>query len=126
MSRLRSPYLWLAILAAGLVAAVGISMVLLGSAAGLERAIAALAVAALGTLALTGWLRAHQERLRAERLASALEAARQSAGMALRDPLTGLGNQRLFETELRGALARAQRYARPFSILLIEVSAPEL
>jgi len=76
---------------------------------------------------VTGWWRAYREGNRARAAEQALEASRQAAeGLALRDPQTGLGNYRLFMVSLRGAFARAQRYAQVFSVLLIEVNVPEL
>lgn len=90
---------------------------------GLVAALVTLVIAALATFAAAGWclaLQAYGRQRAAERdLTRAREAA---AAAALRDPLTGLGNYRLFEAMLRSAVARAQRYGQPLSVLLFEVS----
>ncbi|GEM_PF-1556385 len=90
---------------------------------GLAAALATLLLAALATFAAAGWLtalRAHGRQREAERdLVRARDAA---ATAVLRDPLTGLGNYRLFEAMLRAAVARAQRYREPLSVLLFEVN----
>lgn len=90
---------------------------------GIIAALVTLVVSALATFAAAGWwlaLRAHGRQRAAERdLVRAREAA---AASALRDPLTGLGNYRLFEAMLRAGVARAQRYGHPLSVLLVEVS----
>lgn len=72
-----------------------------------------------------GWWLAFRQRARARRAEAALLSLRTaSTATALRDPLTGLGNYRLFDALLRNAVARAQRYGRPVAILLIEVGVP--
>ncbi|HLZ69793.1 MAG TPA: GGDEF domain-containing protein [Dehalococcoidia bacterium] len=90
---------------------------------GMSAAVATLLVAALATFAAGGWLaalRAHGRMREAERdLTRARDAA---TAAALRDPLTGLGNYRLFEALLRFCVARTQRYGHPLSVLLIEVN----
>jgi diguanylate cyclase (GGDEF)-like protein len=90
---------------------------------GLAAALITLLIAALATFAAAGWclaLRAYGRQRAAERdLTRAREAA---AASALRDPRTGLGNYRLFEAMLCAAVARAQRYGHPLSVLLFEVS----
>ncbi len=40
---------------------------------------------------------------------------------ALEDPLTGIGNRRAFEMELRRAFSGAVRYRQPLSLILIDV-----
>ncbi len=41
--------------------------------------------------------------------------------LALTDPLTGLGNRRLFEEVLHAEIARSMRHSRPLSLLLIDL-----
>ena len=43
------------------------------------------------------------------------------ATLAAIDPLTGVYNRRQFETLARAELARAQRYVRPLSVLIVDV-----
>ncbi|HZQ35742.1 MAG TPA: diguanylate cyclase [Dehalococcoidia bacterium] len=90
---------------------------------GLVAALVTLLIAALATFAAAGWcvaLRAYGRQRAAESdLVRAREAA---AAAALRDPRTGLGNYRLFETMLRAGVARAQRYGQPLTVLLFEVT----
>ncbi len=40
---------------------------------------------------------------------------------ALVDPLTGLGNRRLFDTRLAEEVARAERYSEPLSLIMIDL-----
>ena len=41
--------------------------------------------------------------------------------LALEDPLTGLGDRRRLQTELRRELARSHRYGRSFAVLLLNI-----
>ncbi|MFC7334270.1 sensor domain-containing diguanylate cyclase [Rhodocista pekingensis] len=65
-----------------------------------------------GTVSINGVLLDITER---KRLEASLEQA------ALNDPLTGVWNRRRFEQALEEAAARALRYGRPFSLLLIDI-----
>ncbi len=125
MSRLHSPRLWLALLGAAAALAVAAAVVLVGAVAGLDRGLESLLLTGLASLVGAGWFKAYQQNLRARRAERALAAARQAtAAAALRDPLTGLGNRRMFDTHLQAALGRAQRYGNPFSVMLVEVNLP--
>ncbi|MHB8574390.1 MAG: GGDEF domain-containing protein [Dehalococcoidia bacterium] len=125
MSRLTRPHLWLGFFTAGIALAV-VTALLLAIAAGPGRGLEALATAALGTAAAAGWWRAHRAGVRARRLEQTLAQVRQTAaGTALHDPLTNLGNHRLFDTSVRAAFARAQRYGQTFSLLLVEIVVPD-
>lgn len=125
MSRLHSPRLWLVLIGAGAVLSVTTAVVLIGAVAGLDRGIESLLFTAFATLAGAGWLKAYLQHRRAQRAEQALATARQAtAAAALRDQVTGLANQRLFDSHLRAAFERAQRYGNPFSVLLIEVNLP--
>ncbi|HEY7294291.1 MAG TPA: diguanylate cyclase [Dehalococcoidia bacterium] len=91
---------------------------------GLSAALATLLIAALATFAACGWLaaiRAQGRQREAERDLSRVRDV--AAAAALRDPLTGLGNYRLFDAMLRAGVARTQRYGHPLSVLLFEVTA---
>ena len=126
MPRLHMPRIMLIMFAASaaLLLAAGVSLA--GNAAGIGWLAAGVCAGVLLALCVCGWLAAWQQLRRAHRAEVALEAMRTAAATAaLRDPLTGLGNYRLFDATLRGAIARAQRYGRPVSILLVEVSVPQ-
>ncbi|MEZ0392866.1 MAG: diguanylate cyclase [Pseudobdellovibrionaceae bacterium] len=43
------------------------------------------------------------------------------ATLALTDPVTGLGNHRLFQEQLRIEIARAQRHQRPLSLMMMDI-----
>lgn len=123
MSRLLS--LRFLLLVASTCTGLGIAgaVVLADGAAGLGAAVVTLCLAALATLAAVGWFALAQSRARIRAMERALTATREAAAAAtLRDPLTGLGNYRLFETMLRADVARTQRYGGPLSVLLLEIS----
>jgi diguanylate cyclase (GGDEF)-like protein len=127
MPRLHMPRIMLIMFAASaaLLLAAGVSLA--GNAAGLSWLAAGVCAGVLLALCVCGWLAAWQQMRRAHRAEVALDATRTAAATAaLRDPLTGLGNYRLFDATLRGAIARAQRYGRPVAILLVEVSVPQV
>ena len=122
MSRLQSPRFWLVLFGAVAVLTVVCAVVVVGAVAGVDRGIESFLLAALATLGGAGWLKAYLQQGRALRAEQALTAARQaSVAAALRDPLTGLANQRLFDSHLRAAFERGQRYGNSFSVLLIEL-----
>lgn len=126
MLRLRPPRIWLVLLAVVVAALLSVGLTLADNAARAGWVLLAAGLGALTVLCIAGWcaaLRLHQRAVQAEQALAATRSA--GAGVALRDPLTGLGNYRLFEAILRGAIARAQRYGRPVSIVLIEVSVPQ-
>jgi len=123
-SRLARVIVLMAATSAALLLAAGATLA--GNAAGLTWLLAGLCAGALLALCVAGWSFALRQTLRMRRAESTLEAARTtSTTSALRDPLTGAGNYRLFDATLRGAIARAQRYGRPVAILLLEVSVPQ-
>ena len=68
-------------------------------------------------------LLAHKEaKENAERLAKDLKAAnRRLRELAFRDDLTGLYNQRYFNTALQREIARCQRYKRPVALILFDI-----
>ncbi|HZU75155.1 MAG TPA: diguanylate cyclase [Dehalococcoidia bacterium] len=73
-----------------------------------------------------GWGLAFRVRARARQTALKLSAAHEAAVTASwRDPVSGLASYKLFDAALHNAYERAQRYARPFSIMLIEVSSAD-
>ena len=49
------------------------------------------------------------------------ESVRNSAEMAVRDPLTGLNNRRAMETHLSALIAAARRDSKPLSILIADI-----
>jgi diguanylate cyclase (GGDEF)-like protein len=123
MSRLHSPRVWFVLFGAGTAFAVACLVVLVGAVGGFERGIESLLITGFASLAATGWFKAYRQSVRTQQVATALATAHQAtAAAALRDPVTGLGNYRMFDTHLRAAFARAQRYGNPFSVLLIEVN----
>lgn len=122
MPRLHRPRIWLVLLAATVAVLLSTGLTLLDNADRAGWVVLAAGVGALTALCIGGWFtafRIHQRTMHTEQLLAATRNT--GAAVALRDPLTGLGNYRLFEAALRGAIARAQRYDRPVSIVLIEV-----
>jgi diguanylate cyclase (GGDEF)-like protein len=81
-------------------------------------------VVTLGFAALLGELRRHKAELLArvaERTGELQAANRRLAHLAAVDPLTGVGNRRLFDQALGVEIARARRYAEPLSLVLADL-----
>lgn len=126
MPRPRLPRLIVMMCATSAALLLAAGATLAGNAAGLSWLLTGVCAGALLALGVAGWLIALRLLLRARRAEATLEAARTaSATAALRDPLTGAGNYRLFDATLRGAITRAQRYGRPVAIVLLEVTVPQ-
>jgi len=60
-----------------------------------------------------GVMRADRERLK--------ELARRERELARTDPVTGLGNRRAFDEQLKADLARARRDERPLAVMLLDL-----
>ncbi|HEX2199661.1 MAG TPA: diguanylate cyclase [Burkholderiales bacterium] len=78
----------------------------------------------LGFAALLGELRRHKAELLArvaERTRELQLANERLAHLAAVDPLTGVGNRRLFDQALAVEMGRARRYAEPLSLVLADL-----
>jgi diguanylate cyclase (GGDEF)-like protein len=126
MSRVSRTHLLLLALGACFALALGL---FLGFAAGSlvsRPALQACAFTAILSFAVACCWSAVRASRRAVELQKALVATREAVSTAaLRDPRTGLGNYRTFETILQTDFLRAQRYGDPFSVLLIEATAAD-